>query len=84
MSLPGIGILDNLGGVLVHLLIGALIAALIFNAFGYSKQWKGDYARAKLGRTFLTVIRIHYSTQSFWFPEGRPWFYTSGLRLLSE
>jgi uncharacterized membrane protein required for colicin V production len=83
MSLPGLGILDNLGGVLIHLLIGILIAALIFNALGYMQRWReSDSARrAKLAPVFLQVIRAGYMTQSFWFSGKTPAFYRGALNL---
>lgn len=81
MSLPKIGMLDNLGGVLVHLLLGLLIAALIFNALGYSQQWRGGIAEARLAPSFLRVVRTWYQLQSIWF-DKTPRFYTGALTLV--
>lgn len=83
MSLPRLGILDNLGGVLIHLLIGILIAALIFNALGYMQRWRasGSACSAKLAPVFLQVVRAGYMTQSFWFSGKTPPFYKGALNL---
>jgi hypothetical protein len=81
MSLPRLGLLDNLGGMMVHLLIGLLIAALLFNGFGYVQRWRGEVTKARLAPTFLTTIRLHYLTQSIWFPTRVPPFYRGALEL---
>ena len=79
-SLPGLLILDNLGGVLIYALIGVVIIALVYNAIGFGQEWRGAIRRIKL-RSFLTsVMRTFYATQAFWFPPGRPRIYTAGLR----
>jgi uncharacterized membrane protein required for colicin V production len=83
MSLPKMGILDNFGGIFVHLVIGVLIAALIFNALGYTQQWResGSARRAALAPMFLQVIRTGYLTQSFWFSGKTPAIYKGALAL---
>lgn len=83
MSLPKLGILDNFGGVLVHIVIGALIAALLFNALGYTQQWResGSARRARLAPMLLQVIRAGYTTQSFWFSGRPPALYRGALNL---
>lgn len=81
MSLPKLGVLDNLGGVLVHIFIGLLIAALIFNALGYSQQWRGGIAQAKLAPLFLRVVQAWYQLQSIWF-DKTPKFYAGALTLI--
>lgn len=82
MSLPKLGILDNFGGVLVHFVIGLLVAALIFNALGYTQRWegRGSARKATLSPMLLQVIRAGYTTQSFWFP-GPPALYKGALKL---
>jgi len=70
-SLPRLGILDNLGGVLVYLVIGVLVASLLFNAVGYG--WPRIVRRAALLRPiFNQVLHWHYTAQSFWFPRKSP------------
>lgn len=83
MSLPKMGILDNFGGVLVHLVIGVLIAALIFNALGYTERWRenGSARKATLAPMLLQVIRTGYLTQSFWFSGRPPALYRGALSL---
>ncbi len=86
MSLPKLGILDNLGGVLIHLIIGVLIAALIFNALGYTQRWReyGSARRAKLAPILLQVVHAGYMTQSFWFSGGTPVFYKGAVNLIEN
>jgi len=70
-SLPKLGILDNLGGVLVYLVIGVLVASLLFNAVGYG--WPRIVRKAMLLRPiFSQVLHWHYTAQSFWFPRKSP------------
>jgi uncharacterized membrane protein required for colicin V production len=76
-DLPQIGILDNLGGVLVHLVAGVLAASLLFNAVGYGRS-RPSHNQAYLRRTFNQVLYLHYNTQSFWFPSPPP-IYTYDL-----
>jgi uncharacterized membrane protein required for colicin V production len=70
-DLPQIGILDNLGGVMVHLIVGILAASLLFNAAGYGRA-RPVHDHAYLRRAFNQVLYIHYTTQSFWFQTAPP------------
>jgi len=82
-TLPMLGILDNLGGLLVYLIVGILVATLLFNAVGYG--WaRGSHNRARLRPQFRQVLRIHYSTQFFWFPGRTPPIYRYDLEPPSE
>jgi uncharacterized membrane protein required for colicin V production len=83
MSLPKLGLLDNLGGVLVHTLLGVLIAALVFNALGYSQYWRGGVAKGKLAPIFLQTLQTWYQLQSIWF-ERTPRFYSGALTLIEN
>lgn len=76
-ELPQIGILDNLGGLMVHLALGVLIASLLFNTAGYGRSRPG-HDRAYFRQTFNQVLYLHYTTQSFWF-EGPPPIYAYDL-----
>ncbi len=79
-SLPALGILDNLGGLLVYTLIGVLVASLLFAALGYG--WApAAHDRAYLRPAFNQVIRIHYFIQSFWFLHRPPAIYVYDLNL---
>lgn len=77
-SLPGLGILDSLGGVLVHLVIGILVASLLFNAIGYGQQ-RRVHNQALLRPTFNQALYLYYTTQSFWFPRRPPPLYVYDL-----
>jgi hypothetical protein len=81
-SLPRLGILDNLGGMLVYLVIGVLVASLLFNAVGYG--WPRIVRKAALLRpVFSQVLYWHYTAQSFWFPrKSPPGIYVHDLGLL--
>lgn len=70
-DLPQLGILDNLGGVLVHLVVGVLVASLLFNAAGYGRS-RPKHDQAYLRHTFNQVLYLHYTTQSFWFQSAPP------------
>ncbi|RLC79000.1 MAG: hypothetical protein DRJ03_09695 [Chloroflexi bacterium] len=79
-SLPGLGVLDNLGGIIVHLIVGLLAASLLFNALGYGRL-RPMHNRARLRPVFKQVIHLHYLTQSFWFPKSPPAIYIYDLNL---
>lgn len=81
--LPRLGILDNLGGAIVHLVIGVLVVSLLFNAIGYGRL-RRVHDEALLRPTFNQVLHIHYSTQSFWFQGMPPPLYTYDLDLPRE
>jgi len=70
-DLPQIGILDKLGGVCVHLVVGILVASLLFNVVGYGRM-RPRHHQAYLRRPFNTVIFALYSSQSFWFKSPPP------------
>ena len=76
-DLPQIGILDKLGGVLVHLVVGVLVASLLFNAAGYGRS-RPKHDAAYLRRTFNQVLYLHHTTQSFFFTSPPP-LYTYDL-----
>jgi hypothetical protein len=77
-SLPRLGILDNVGGVLIHLIIGILVAAFLFNIIGYGK-YRPTHDRALLRPQFNRVLYFCYTTQWFWFPRSPPPIYIYDL-----
>jgi len=79
--LPKLGILDNLGGVVIHLAIGVLVASLIFNAVGYG-HLRRVHNEARLRTALNQVLYVHFQVaQSFWFPEAPPPIYVYDLDL---
>jgi hypothetical protein len=70
-ELSQIGILDNLGGLMVHLVLGILIASLLFNTAGYGRS-RPSHDRAYFRQTFNQVLALHYNTQAFWFQDPPP------------
>jgi uncharacterized membrane protein required for colicin V production len=77
-SLPELGILDKLVGILIHLAIGLLAASLLFNALGYGRL-RDVHDAAFLRRELNQVLYLHYETQRFWFPEEPPPIYVYDL-----
>lgn len=83
-SLPALGILDNLGALLIYLAIGVLVASLLFNATGYGWWGRRAHDDALLRPRFNQVLYLHYTAQSFWFPEKPPPLYVYDLNLPRE
>ncbi len=77
-KISSIGVLDNLGGVVVYFLVGVLVAALLFNAIGYGRL-RSLHNVAGLRRPFNQVLYLFYNTQSFWFGRNPPPLYTYDL-----
>ncbi len=78
--LPWLGVLDNLGGVIVYLIVGVLVASLLFNTLGYGSL-RRVHNQALLRPRFNQVLYWHYTAQAFWFPRGSPAIYAYDLRL---
>ncbi len=81
-SLPFLRVLDNLGGVLIYLVIGTLVASLLFNTVGYGRL-RRIHNSALLRPKFNQVLYLHYRTQSFWF-SWPPSIYVYDLDQLRE
>jgi hypothetical protein len=79
-SLPRLRILDNLGGLLVYVVIGLVVIALVYSAMGFGAGWQGAIRQVKLRFLLISIMRTVYATQAFWFPRGQPRILTSGLR----
>jgi len=77
-SLPRLGILDNLASVGAHLVVGVLVASLLFNAIGYGHLRRAHH-KAVFRSRFNQVLTLHYGTQSFWFGESPPPIYVYDL-----
>jgi hypothetical protein len=77
-NLPQLGILDNLGGVMAHLVLGILIASLLFNVVGYGRS-RPQHDRAYFRSTFNQIVYYYYLGQSFWFGRNPPPIYTYDL-----
>jgi len=71
-SLPRLGFLDVLGGLLIYAAIGIVVATLIFNAAGYSSQLRPAHDRAWVRPYARQVLAFHYDAQSFWFRRPPP------------
>ena len=77
---PRLRILDNIGGVLVHLVVALVAASLLFNTMGYGRL-RSSHNSAEFRQMFNQVLRIHYETQSIWFPDEPPSIYVYDLDL---
>ena len=78
-SVPAIGFLDRLGGMLIYLLIGLVVASLVFNAIGYGARWRAFHDVARLRSMFGSVVRWVLRSQSFWFANEPPNIYLYDL-----
>ncbi len=71
-----LGPVDRVGGTLVYLVIGIVVASLSFNVIGYGAAGRAAHNRASLRPVFNRVIKLTYQTQSFWYPGRPPAIYT--------
>ncbi len=78
-TLPAIGILDRLGGLMLYLIIGVVTASLLFSAAGYAPSLRRMHDRAFLRPTLNRVLAAVNTSQSFWFAGSPPQFYTYDL-----
>lgn len=76
-----LGPMDRVGGALVYLAIGVLVAALLFNTIGYGLAGRPAHDGASLRPEFNRVLELHYRGQSFWFPVRPPAIYVYDLDL---
>lgn len=79
LSLPALGVLDNLGGLCVYIVIGILVVSLLFNAIGYGNKFRRTHDQAFLRPQFNQVVRLWYASQSFWFSKNPPAIYIYDL-----
>jgi uncharacterized membrane protein required for colicin V production len=66
-----LGPTDRVGGAIVYLVIGIVVATLLFNTIGYGVAGRPAHDQASLRPEFDQVLGLYYQGQSFWFP-GRP------------
>lgn len=76
--LPRLGFLDNASGVIFYLLIGFLVASLLFNAIGYGRL-RQVHNQAWLRPRFNQALALHVNAQAFWFPRTPPPIYIYDL-----
>jgi hypothetical protein len=76
-----LGFVDRVAGTLVYLLIGIVVAALLFNTIGYGLAGRAAHRRASLRPEFNQVMEFYYQGQSFWFPRRPPAIYVYDLDL---
>jgi len=66
-----LGLMDRVGGAIIYLVVGIVVATLLFNTIGYGVAGRAAHDQASLRPEFNQVLRLYYQGQSFWFP-GRP------------
>ncbi len=66
-----LGPMDRVGGAVIYLAVGVLVAALLFSTIGYGRAGRPVEDEASLRPELKRVIELHYRGQSFWFA-GRP------------
>jgi hypothetical protein len=76
-----LGPVDRVGGTLVYLLIGIVVATLLFNTIGYGVAGRPAHDKATLRPEFNQVMKRFYQGQSFWFPRRPPAIYVHDLDL---
>jgi hypothetical protein len=69
--MPFLGFVDRIGGTLIYLALGIVVAALLFNGIGYGRAGRAAHNRASLRPEFNQVVKLIYQAQSFWY-SGRP------------
>jgi hypothetical protein len=79
-QIPKLRFADNFGGVLTHLPVALVAASLLFNTMGYGGL-RYPHDRAHFRDAFNQVLRVHYQTQSIWFPDDPPAIYVYDLDL---
>ena len=79
VSLPVLAFVDKIGGILIFMALGILVASLLFNVMGYGRKTRRAHDASLLRPTFNTVFRVHYASQSFWFGKNPPPIYTYDL-----
>jgi hypothetical protein len=76
-----LGFLDRAAGAIVHLVIGIVVATLLFNVYGYGFAGRRPHDKASLRPEARQVMTLYYQSQSFWFPRRPPAIYTYDLDL---
>jgi hypothetical protein len=76
-----LGPVDRVAAALVHLVIGIVVATLVFNVIGYGVAGRPAHDKASLRPEFNQVMKIYYQGQSFWFPRRPPPIYVYDLDL---
>lgn len=76
-----LGPMDRVGGAVVYLAVGLLVAALLFNAIGYGAAGRPAHDGASLRPELNRVLELHYRGQSFWFSGRPPGIYAYDLNL---
>lgn len=69
--LPFLGPLDRVGGALIYLFIGIVLAALLFSVVGYGVAGRAAHDAAALRPEFNQVMDLIQQAQSVWYA-GQP------------
>jgi len=63
----------------IYLVIGLLIASLLFNVLGYSSSLRGQHNASVLRPVFNQIFKLVYASHIPWFPPQQPAIYTYDL-----
>jgi len=74
-SVPWLGFLDHLSAAVIYLIIGLLVASLLFTVLGYSSQLRRQHNASVLRPVFNEVFRPVYISQTPWFGQQSPAIY---------
>jgi hypothetical protein len=74
-----LGPMDRVGGAIVYLVIGIVVATLLFNTIGYGVAGRPAHNKASLRPEFNRALELYYQGQSFWFPRRPPAIYIYDL-----
>ena len=76
-----LGPMDRVGGAVIYLAVGLLVAALLFNAVGYGTAARAAHDQASFRPELNRILELHYRGQSFWFAGRPPGIYVYDLDL---
>ncbi|MCJ7736403.1 MAG: CvpA family protein [Anaerolineae bacterium] len=74
-SLPWLGFFDHLSAAVVYLILGLLVASILFTVLGYSSQLRGQHNASVLRPVFNEIFRPVYISQTPWFAQRSPAIY---------
>jgi len=78
-AITWLGFLDHWLAAGVYLVIGVLIASLLFNVLGFSSWFRAQHDASPLRPLYRQVFRLIYDSHTLWFPPQTPSIYTYDL-----
>jgi len=78
-TIPWLGFLDHWLAAGVYLVVGLLVASLLFTVLGYSSWFRAQHDASPLRPLYRQAFRVVYSSHILWFPPQTPSIYTYDL-----